>query len=42
MRVRICLIHYLSLKETIEIEVNLIFDKYPDLKIARQELKKII
>ena len=30
----------ISLKETIDIAVNLIFDKYPDLKITRQELKK--
>ena len=29
------------LKETIEIAVNLIFDKYPDLKIKRQDLKKL-
>ena len=31
----------ISLKETIDIAVNLIFDKYSDLKIARQELKKL-
>ena len=31
----------ISLKETIDIAVNLIFDKYPDLKITRQELKKL-
>ena len=30
----------IPLKETIDITVNLIFDKYPHLKIARQELKK--
>ena len=30
----------IPLKETIDIAVNLIFDKYPDLKITRQELKK--
>ena len=29
------------LKETIDIAVNLIFDKHPDLKIARQELQKL-
>ena len=29
------------LKETIDIAVNLIFDQCPDLKIARQELKKL-
>ena len=29
------------LKETIEIAVNLITDKYPDLKITRQEFKKL-
>ena len=31
----------IPLKETIDIAVNLIFDKYPDLKIAKQELKKL-
>ena len=31
----------IPLKETIDIAVNLIFDKYPDLKITRQELKKL-
>ena len=31
----------IPLNETIEIAVNLIFDKYPDLKIKRQELKKL-
>ena len=31
----------IPLKETIDITVNLIFDKYHDLKIARQELKKV-
>ena len=30
----------IPLKETIDIAVNLIFDKYPDLKITKQELKK--
>ena len=29
------------IKETIDIAVNLIFDKYPDLKITRQKLKKL-
>ena len=29
------------LKETIDVAVNLIFDKHPDLKIARQELEKL-
>ena len=29
------------LKETIEIAVNLITDKYPDLKVTRQEFKKL-
>ena len=29
------------IKETIDIAVNLIFDKYPDLKITRQQLKKL-
>ena len=29
------------LKETIDIAVNLIFDEYSDLKITRQELKKL-
>ena len=31
----------IPLNETIEIAVNLIFDKYPYLKIKRQELKKL-
>ena len=31
----------IPLKETIDLAVNLIFDKYPDLKIATQELKKL-
>ena len=31
----------IPLKETIDIALNLIFDKYPDLKITRQELKKL-
>ena len=31
----------IPLKETIDIAVNLIFDRWPDLKIARQELKKL-
>ena len=31
----------ISLKETIDIAVNLIFEEYPDLKITRQELKKL-
>ena len=31
----------IPLKKTIDIAVNLIFDKYPDLKITRQELKKL-
>ena len=31
----------IPLKETIDIAVNLIFDKYPDPKISRQELKKL-
>ena len=31
----------ISLKETIDIAVNLIFDKYPDLKIARKNFKKL-
>ena len=31
----------IPLKETIDIAVNLIFDKYPDLKITRQKLKKL-
>ena len=31
----------IPLKETIDIKVNLIFDKYPGLKIATQELKKL-
>ena len=31
----------IPLKETIDIAVNLIFYKYPELKIARQELKKL-
>ena len=31
----------IPLKETIDIEVNLIFDKYTDLKITRQKLKKL-
>ena len=31
----------ISLKETIDTAVNLIFDKYPELKITRQELKKL-
>ena len=31
----------IPLKETIDIAVNLIFDKYPDLKIARQKLEKL-
>ena len=26
-------------KETLDMAVNLIFDKYPDLKITREELK---
>ena len=30
----------IPLKETIDITVNLIFDKYLGLKIARQELQK--
>ena len=29
----------IPLKETIDIAINLIFDKYPDLKIRREELK---
>ena len=29
------------LKKTFDIAVNLTFDKYPDVKIARQELKKL-
>ena len=32
----------IPLKDTIVIAVNLIFDRYPDLKIARQELKKLL
>ena len=32
----------ISLKETIDIAVNLIFDKYPDLKITRQQLKNYL
>ena len=32
----------IPLKGTIDIAVNLIFDKCPDLKIARQELKKYL
>ena len=31
----------IPLKETINMAVNLIFDKYPDLKITRQELKDL-
>ena len=31
----------IPLKEVINIEVNLVFDKYPDLRIARQELQKL-
>ena len=31
-----------GLKETIEIAVNQIFYKYPDLKITKQEIKIII
>ena len=31
----------IPLKETIDTAVNLIFDKYPDPKISRQELKKL-
>ena len=30
----------IPLKKTIDVAVNLIFDKYPDLKITRQKLKK--
>ena len=29
------------MQETIDIAVNLILDKYPDLKITRQGLKKL-
>ena len=29
------------LKGTVQIVVNLIFDKYPDLKIATQQIKKL-
>ena len=32
----------ISLKETVDITVNLIFDKYPDLKIATQKLKNYL
>ena len=32
----------IPLKETIDIAVNLIFDKYPDLKITRQQLKNYL
>ena len=31
----------IPLKETIDIAVNLVFDKYLDLKITRQELKEL-
>ena len=31
----------IPLKKIIDIAVNLIFDKYPDLKITRQERKKL-
>ena len=31
----------IPLKKTIDIAVNLIFDKYPDLKITRQQFKKL-
>ena len=31
----------IPLKKTIDVAVNLIFDKYPDLKITRQKLKKL-
>ena len=31
----------IALKETIELAVNLIFDKYPDLKIAIQKPKDL-
>ena len=30
----------IPLKETIDIAINLMFDKYPDLKISRQDRKK--
>ena len=36
-----CLFTSIPIKETIDIAVNLIFDKYPDLKTTRQELKKL-
>ena len=29
------------LKKTIDIAVNIYFEKYPDIKIAKQELKKL-
>ena len=29
------------LKETIDIAVNIYFEKYPDIKITKQELKKL-